>query len=319
MWRLAIVILVACAGSPRRDLPPAPPGAQEVLLDAGYRVAWPWVAVRLDARGTRTDEHYLRAGQCLAVIVSDPSVQIEAGGATAPSTARASWLVGCVPTDGPVPVTLQGEGRGRVVVGLFIGMPEANAHVLLAEHFQYAVPEAEQAPTTLLMQENACGEDEARAHYQRGMELAREEKFAEAGDALALAYACHADGTILFNLATVTAQRGREQEAREMFAQLLRDHSNLPDERRTQVQESLDRLLRPGTIRIRVARGDELFVNEVRYPFEGRHAEVVAMPGSHRVLLRSSDGERHEVRVQLRSTQTVEIDPRLWVSTAESE
>ncbi len=319
MWRLAIVLLVACAESPRRDLPTTPPGAEQVLLDAGYRTAWPWVAVRLDGRGSRTDEHYLRGGHCLAVVVADPTIQIEAGGATGLSTEHGSWLVGCVPTDGPVPVTLHGEGRARVVVGLFIGLPEANAHVLLAEHFQYAVPEAQQPPSTLLMQENACDEDEARGHYQRGMELARQEKFAEAGEALALAYACHADGTILFNLATVTAQRGHEQQARDMFAQLLRDHPSLPDERRAQVQASLDRLLRPGTMRIRVARDDQLYVNEVRYPFEGEQADVVAMPGSHRVLLRGSDGERHEVRVQLRSTQTIDIDPRLWVSAAESE
>ena len=313
-----LTIAMACgAGSPRRQ-PRTPPAVEQLLVDAGYQTVWPWTQRRLDADGRRVDEHELGGGSCLAVLVADPRIEIFAGGAQSMRAEHMTWLVGCAADDGPIEILLRGSPGAVTVVGLFVGPPEANAHVLLAQHFGMAIPSTAQAPTTLEIHDNACDEDTARAHYQRGMELAREESFAEAAAKLALAYACHADGTILFNLATVTAQRGMENEAREMYGQLLRDHPSLPRELHVEVNRALDRLLRPGTIRVRVEAEDRVFVNGVRVDFRGSHAIVEAVPGAHEVIVRSADGERHEVTVQLRSGQEMEIDPRVWVQSADA-
>lgn len=311
----AVLLLVACGGtSPRRSGEPTTrPPVEQMLLDTGYRVVFPWAERVLNREGSRTDEVEVRAGSCLAVLVPDPDVVIEAGGVRNLHSRDMAWLVGCSEADGPVAVTLLGHPREVVVVGMFVGPREAQAHVRLAEHFQLPTSSAQDQASTLAVQAT-CGEDEAREHYRRGMELARAESFDDAADALALAYACLADGTILFNLATVTARRGRENAAREMFLQLLRDHPQLPSELRVEVERALDRLLRVGTMRIRVERDDSLYINGVRIAFEGTRAEVEAVPGRHEVILRNPAGQRHEIRVQLRSDQTLEIDPRISVS-----
>lgn len=316
-WIGLTVVLMACGGSPRRNRTIGPPGVDALMADADFRLVWPWTELQLDERGARFSEHLMRGGQCLAIVVGDPGVTIEAGGATGMSVEWASWLVGCMPHDGPVQVTLRGPPSARVAVGMFVGPPETNAHQRLAEHFQVATDE-EPVSTTLQVQENACDEDTARDHYRRGMELVRAEKLAEASEALALAYACHADGTILFNLATVTAQRGRENEARHMYHQLLRDHAPLPDALQAEVEGALDRLLSPGTLRVVVQRDDVLFVNGVRVRYTGELAELEAIPGQHVVILRTAAGARHELNVQLRSNQELEIDPRQNVATADS-
>ena len=336
-WRwLALGVCMACAGTAA-----AGPGLQQTLRDLNDGLARDGLALQEEGwlELTLGDEGWSRAqaieaGDCLtAVVLSDAGsvVFVQVDGRRGEESDGASWRELCVEEDRTVDVELVGPPETPVAFAVFIGPDGGDSFVRSYFEVEADAPEPEPEPTpttgeapapidaTAIEATERCDDDEARDHYRRGIALAREESFEEAADALALAYACQADGTILFNLASVTAQRGKLDEARAMYVQLLRDHPNIPESLRQEVESALETLRRPGTLIVRMRRGDEVFINGVGIdpPRRGRttrRLRVRVMPGAHTVLLRTRSGERHEVQVRTQVAREVEVDPRRTVS-----
>lgn len=326
----ALSLCLACGGTAA-----AGPGLQETLRDLNDGLARDgltleqdgWLELTLGDEGwTRSQD--IEAGECLtAVVVSDTGsvVFVEIDDRSGEESDGASWQEVCVDEDRSVVIDLVGPPETPVAFAVFVGPRGGDAFVRSyfgpapvapAESREPSTPSGAPAQLDVSSVETTerCGDDEAREHYRRGIRLAREESFDAAADALALAYACQADGTILFNLASVTAQQGKLDEAREMYVQLLRDHPNIPQSLRGEVESALETLRRPGTLIVRMRRGDEVFINDVGIDVSRRRTvrrlRVRVMPGSHTVVLRDAAGSRHEVHVRSEAGGEVEVDPR---------
>lgn len=331
-WRaLAFGVCVACGGTAA-----AGPGLQATLRDLNEGLSREglshegWLELTLDEEGWSQSQE-LEAGDCLTtVVLSDAGnvVFVHADDRRGAESDSASWLEVCADEPKSVEIRLEGPPDTAVAFAVFTGPsggesfvrsyfePNASPTIPAAAE-PTAEPTTEPTPPRPSRVDAAerCGDDEARGHYRRGIALAREESFDEAADALALAYACHADGTILFNLASVTARQGKLAEAREMYVQLLRDHPNIPESLRTEVDSALESLRRPGTLIVRMRRGDEVFINGVgidppRRNRTTRRLRVRVLPGQHTVVLRTGQGARHEVHVRSEVGREVEVDPR---------
>ena len=294
-----------------------------------------WLELTLPEDGWSQSQD-LEAGQCLTVVaLSDAGsvVFVHLDDRRGEESDGASWLETCASDERTVDMRLTGPADTVVAFAAFIGSV-ASGDVFARSYFgSERVEAAPAAPSSGVESSTSstepplldaseghpgathCDDEEAREHYRRGVRQAREERWDEAADALARAYACHADGTILFNLASVTARQGRLPEAREMYLQLLRDHPNIPQSLRAEVESALDSLRRPGTLVVRMRRGDELFINDVSVepPRRGRtirRMRVRVLPGTHTVLLVDPSGTRHSARVRTEAAAEVEIDPR---------
>lgn len=334
MRSLALSVCLACGGTAA-----AGPGLQATLRDvnSGLRNEGlilhedGWLELTLSDDGW-TRSHELEPNSCLtAVALSDELVSVHVGLQESEQSDGASWISVCAEDDArSMDVRLEGPPETAVAFALFTGPVGGDAFA--RSYFQTDTPPeimepvaAEPAPSepeTLVLPTptptptERCDDDEAREHYRRGMRFARENELGRAADALALAYACHADGTILFNLASVTAQQGNLEEAREMFVQLLRDHPNVPDALRAEVDSALDSLRRPGTLIVSVRRGDQVFINGVEVEAGNRNQNqrrrrlrVRVLPGTHRIVVRSG-ARRFNAEVRTEGRDEVSVDPR---------
>lgn len=326
--RALLLCCVACGGTAA-----AGPGLEATLRDVNEGMEGRglvldengWLELTLREEGW-THAQDLEAGECLtAVAVSDAGsvVFVRIDERRGGESDGASWAEVCASEARRVELQLTGPPETAVAFALFRGAVggETFARRYFGEERVEPAPTVPQAaaepqsqPVADAVPAEGCDDDEARAHYRRGIRLARAESFDAAADALALAYACQADGTILFNLASVTAQQGKLDEAREMYVQLLRDHPNIPESLRAEVETALESLRRPGTLIVRMRRGDELFINGVgidtgRRNRTMRRVRVRVLPGMHTVVLREGSS-RHEVRVPMGAAGEVEVDPR---------
>jgi len=152
----------------------------------------------------------------------------------------------------------------------------------------------------------------ARAHFQEGLRLADQGKWAEAAEAFRLALDLRATPGIRYNLAAALVELGRHREAAEQLDALERDISTTAELR--QQSDELKARVEPqiGRVTIRVT-GD----TSVRVRLDNRDLDPseigVALPiepGDHAVVA-TRDGEvvaRQQATVRVREQSDVQLD-----------
>lgn len=174
-------------------------------------------------------------------------------------------------------------------------------------------PDAAPPPDSLVSAVCEASGDEARpaarAHYQAAHHALDQGDLDVAAEQMEHAYACHPDGTILLNLAGIRARQRKFAVAQRLYQQLLARYPNMPERRRRQVEEALDRLAH-GTVRVRVHSGDRVYINGVEVPVRRRRAQVRLTVGRAEVRVVDREGNRWQTYVEVAPTQTRDVDPR---------
>ncbi|MGE0784511.1 MAG: tetratricopeptide repeat protein [Sandaracinaceae bacterium] len=184
---------------------------------------------------------------------------------------------------------------------------------------------AAQPPTSAARYEVAApagevGEDDAaraRDAYTQGLSELQAGRWADAARLFEVAYRLSGVPAALFNHATALRSLGRHRDARDAFAQLLRDHPDLDPERRAEAEARMRE--EAGRVALVLLAGlDD--VSDARVLFDGasqavlRHpVEIEADAGEHAVEVAREGYERWRREVSLtdgqRESFVVELVP----------
>jgi hypothetical protein len=157
-------------------------------------------------------------------------------------------------------------------------------------------PEVAAAPTDpSASTASECGADPretAREAYAAGRDAAERGELETAATAFDRAYACVADGTILFNSAAVHARRGDADAAIERYERVLSAHGEgLSRVLRRQVDDALRALRRPVRIVVQAPSGYVVTVGGVVL----ERGEGRVIPGTYEVAWRRRDDDARTV------------------------
>jgi hypothetical protein len=170
--------------------------------------------------------------------------------------------------------------RASVGLSIFLSLT-ALAASASAQRVVVPAPLAEPSPDDL---------STARERFAAGTQAAESGRWSDALDAFRQAYELSGISAALYNVGTTYRSLGSYVDARDTFAQLLREHPELSDDMTASVTELRDE------VAARVAalelRGVPL-EGELNLRFDGRQTEV---PGERPVRL-ETEGGRHTVRL----------------------
>jgi len=152
---------------------------------------------------------------------------------------------------------------------------------------------------------------QARAHFERGLDLFDEGRLIEALSEFEEAYRISPAPALLYNLAQIHAELGHAVEAADAYQRFLRDSPSLDAELRADAERAL-RVQRARIGRVEVAvsvAGTRLFLDDVEVGAAPLGEPLQVSAGEHVVVAQSAgfETQRHRFRVAGGATYRVEL------------